>query len=113
MSERRSKDDVLYELEEVPLAETKDEERLARAISRVLVLLRSSLRPSEPAGRERNERLLTAKEVAELLAVSTETIYRDARTGKLEAVRLGRRVLFSRGALDRYRIMHGGSPHDP
>ena len=46
----------------------------------------AKLKPGEAAG------LLTVKEVAELLRVSTSMVYRLVRDGKLEAVHIGKLV---------------------
>jgi excisionase family DNA binding protein len=46
------------------------------------------------AGSRREERLLTAEEVASMLNVPVTWVYRAARTGELPSVRLGRYVRF-------------------
>ncbi len=46
--------------------------------------------------------LLTVAEVAELLRVSTMTVYRLIRTGELPAVRVGRNYRVRRADLDLY-----------
>lgn len=46
--------------------------------------------------------LLTVAEVAELLRVSTMTVYRLIRSGDLPAVRVGRNYRVRRGDLDTY-----------
>lgn len=48
------------------------------------------------------EQLLTVAEVAELLRVSTMTVYRLIRSGELPAVRVGRNYRVRRGDLDSY-----------
>lgn len=48
------------------------------------------------------DELLTVAEVAELLRVSTMTVYRLIRSGELPAVRVGRNYRVRRGALDTY-----------
>jgi excisionase family DNA binding protein len=48
------------------------------------------------------ERLLTADEVADLLRVSTMTVYRLIRRGELPAVRVGRNYRVRSGDLDTY-----------
>lgn len=48
------------------------------------------------------ETLLTAAEVADLLRVSTMTIYRLIRSGELPAVRVGRNYRVRRAELDAY-----------
>lgn len=49
-----------------------------------------------------SERLLTAAEVADLLRVSTMTIYRLVRRGELPAVRVGRNYRVREDDLTRY-----------
>jgi excisionase family DNA binding protein len=49
-----------------------------------------------------SDRLLTANEVADLLRVSTMTVYRLIRAGELPAVRVGRNYRVRSGDLDRY-----------
>ncbi len=47
-------------------------------------------------------------EVARALGVSTDTVYEGARTGDVPgALRVGRRLLFSRAAIDRW--LRGGA----
>lgn len=46
--------------------------------------------------------LLTVAEVAEMLRVSTMTVYRLIRTGQLPAVRVGRSYRVRRGDLESY-----------
>lgn len=48
------------------------------------------------------EELLTVAEVAEMLRVSTMTVYRLIRTGELPAVRVGRNYRVRRAELDSY-----------
>ncbi|MBW3562364.1 MAG: helix-turn-helix domain-containing protein [Actinobacteria bacterium] len=48
------------------------------------------------------DQLLTVAEVAELLRVSTMTVYRLIRSGELPAVRVGRNYRVRRGDLDSY-----------
>lgn len=48
------------------------------------------------------DQLLTVAEVAELLRVSTMTVYRLIRSGELPAVRVGRNYRVRRGDLDGY-----------
>lgn len=43
--------------------------------------------------------LLTVEEVAELLSVSTRTVYRFVRQGDLPCVRVGHRIYFTRTAM--------------
>jgi len=45
-------------------------------------------------------RLLTADDVAELLAVARTWVYAEARAGRLPHVRVGRYVRFRRSAID-------------
>jgi len=47
-------------------------------------------------------RLITAKEAAQYLSLSTETIYRMASQKKLPYLKIGGRVLFDLRALDRW-----------
>lgn len=49
-----------------------------------------------------SERLLTAQEVADLLRVSTMTVYRLIRRGDLPAVKVGRSYRVIQSELDRY-----------
>lgn len=46
-------------------------------------------------------RTLTVAEVAETLGVSTDTVYSEIRTGRIPAVRFGRRLLVARETIDR------------
>lgn len=48
------------------------------------------------------DELLTVAEVAEMLRVSTMTVYRLIRTGELPAVRVGRNYRVRRADLDAY-----------
>ncbi len=48
------------------------------------------------------DELLTVAEVAEMLRVSTMTVYRLIRTGELPAVRVGRNYRVRRADLDTY-----------
>jgi excisionase family DNA binding protein len=48
------------------------------------------------------KRTFNAKEVAEALGVSTRTIYRHIKAGKLDAVRPGRAYLITRKDLAEY-----------
>jgi len=61
------------------------------------------------------ERLtLTVEEAAQLLGISRGLAYEMARCGKLPVVRLGRRLLVSRGALERMLDQpgDGGNPRE-
>jgi excisionase family DNA binding protein len=49
-----------------------------------------------------SDRLMTANEVADLLRVSTMTVYRLIRSGELPAVRVGRNYRVRSGDLDHY-----------
>lgn len=49
-----------------------------------------------------SEQLLTVNEVAELLRVSSMTVYRLVRRGELPAVRVGRNYRVRSSALDAY-----------
>ncbi len=48
------------------------------------------------------DRLLTAKELAELWAVNTMTVYRLVKSGKLKAVRIGRAMRFRSADIEEY-----------
>lgn len=48
------------------------------------------------------EAVLTAAEVAALMRVSTFLVYEAARKNEIPHVRLGRRLLFPRAALERF-----------
>lgn len=52
--------------------------------------------------------ILSAREVAALLGLEEHTVYESAARGELPARRVGRRVLFSRHAIDEW--MHGKKP---
>lgn len=52
--------------------------------------------PPEP----RTRVTITADEVAALLGVDRKTVYEGAARGQIPSVRLGRRVLFSKTAID-------------
>jgi len=54
------------------------------------------------------ERLLTVAEVADVLRVSTMTVYRLIQRGELDALRVGRSYRIRSGALDHY-LSGGGS----
>ena len=54
------------------------------------------------------ERLLTVAEVADVLRVSTMTVYRLIQRGELAALRVGRSYRIRAGALDEY-LSGGGS----
>lgn len=47
-------------------------------------------------------RLLTVQEVADLMRVSTMTVYRLIRSGELAATRVGRSYRVPEGAVDEY-----------
>jgi excisionase family DNA binding protein len=53
-------------------------------------------------------RLLTAKQTAELLQISTARVYELARSSLLPCVRLGRQVRFEEGALREF-LARGGT----
>lgn len=61
----------------------------------------AKLRPGEAEG------LLTAKELAELLRVSTAMVYKLVRQGDLEAIHIGRLVRFRPDAY--LRLIEGNS----
>ncbi|MBS2962627.1 helix-turn-helix domain-containing protein [Actinocrinis puniceicyclus] len=46
--------------------------------------------------------LLTAEEVAPIVRLHKVTVYRKARAGEIESVRIGRKRLFRRSAIDAY-----------
>ncbi len=52
--------------------------------------------PAEPPARV----TITADELAALLGVDRKTVYEGAARGEIPSVRLGRRVLFARAAID-------------
>jgi excisionase family DNA binding protein len=56
--------------------------------------------------------LLTASEVADLLRVSSMTVYRLIRSGELPAVRVGRSYRVRREDLDAYLESQVVDPHD-
>ncbi|WP_407270386.1 helix-turn-helix domain-containing protein [Radiobacillus sp. PE A8.2] len=45
---------------------------------------------------------ITAKEVAKYLGVHTDLVYDLVKEGALPHIRLGRKILFSKGAIDRW-----------
>ncbi|MFZ4515168.1 MAG: helix-turn-helix domain-containing protein [Acidimicrobiia bacterium] len=51
-------------------------------------------------------RLLTAREVAAALRVSTMTVYRMVDAGALHAVRVGRQLRISAASFDQYLAQH-------
>ncbi len=53
-------------------------------------------------GRDITDHLLTAREVAERLALSSETVLRWARDGRLPSLRLGRAIRFREAELERW-----------
>ena len=48
------------------------------------------------------ERLLTVREAAEILGVSTRTIYREGERGKLKRVRVGSRLRYRVEDIQKY-----------
>jgi excisionase family DNA binding protein len=55
----------------------------------------------DPTGPIRlSEPLLTADEVAALLAIRRSTVYELARTGQLPSIKIGRHLRFTRGMLE-------------
>ncbi|UAT32522.1 helix-turn-helix domain-containing protein [Bacillus badius] len=48
---------------------------------------------------------MTAQETADYLGVSKDLVYNMVKTGELPAVRIGRRILFRREALERWMQM--------
>ena len=66
------------------------------------------------ACKQRRPQFVSVKEFARLTTLSTKTIYRDVRVGKLKSVRQGRRVLIAIEELDRYATMRTrDTPHLP
>ncbi len=58
--------------------------------------------PSSP------QRLLTAREVAALLSVSTATVYRLVERGVLPCVRVSNAIRFATTDLEAFRVKKGG-----
>lgn len=50
----------------------------------------------------------TAQDVANLLAINTNAIYREARAGRIPCIRVGKRFVFPRAAIDRWIASAGG-----
>lgn len=53
-------------------------------------------------------KVMSAEEAAQALGISLPALYRHIRAGRLQVVRLGRRVLILREALD--RMLAGDAP---
>lgn len=53
-----------------------------------------------------SRRLLTPRDVADLLALPPSTVYELARTGRLPCLRIGRAVRFDQHALEAYIARH-------
>lgn len=58
-----------------------------------------------------NQRLLTAGEVAELLAVPESWVREATREGRLPHLRLGRYRRYERGAIEAWLAEQRGGPH--
>ena len=58
---------------------------------------------------ERGQLVFTVDEVAKMLTLSRHSVYEGIRTGQLPAIRIGRRLLIPRAALER---MLGGKRRD-
>lgn len=56
--------------------------------------------------------VLTISECAELLRVSRGSAYEAARTGRLPTIRIGRRLLVPRVALEKM-LSEAGKPNEP
>jgi excisionase family DNA binding protein len=65
------------------------------------------IRPSRLRQGSRDRDILTAEQVAELLQVSTKTVYRLAGRGELRGKKVGRAWRFLRSDIRRY--LEGGS----
>ena len=57
-----------------------------------------------PSDVAETNRLMTAREVADLLGASVDFVYAQARAGRLPCVQLGRLVRFRRESLQRWLI---------
>ena len=53
--------------------------------------------------------LMTANELAEYLGVTSDTIYRKARTGEIPSIRIGRLLRFSRETIETW--LRQGATH--
>lgn len=47
-----------------------------------------------------NDKIFTVEEIAEYLGITTDTVYRKARTGEIPAVRIGRIWRFPKDVID-------------
>lgn len=67
-----------------------------------------SVHEAPPYGRHPTEslRLLTINDVAELLAISRDSVYRLVRAGKLPSLRVGARIRFRATEVDAYLERH-------
>lgn len=88
------------------LSKKKSDAELAAELGRAVTAFAERLLTCGGNAGQRNEELLTAKDVSELCRVSPKTIYRASREGRLVGMRFGRRVLFSRGAVRSYVAGH-------
>ena len=59
------------------------------------------------------ERLLTAREAAEVLNVSTRTIYREGERGNLKKIRVGSRLRFRMEDIQKYIADAEEAPPQP
>ena len=72
--------------------------------------------PRERASAPGPSRLLEAEDVADMLGMTTDWIYREVRAGRLPHIRLGRYVRFRRESIDAWldacehsgRVRHRG-----
>jgi excisionase family DNA binding protein len=65
--------------------------------------------PGDEAVVHLERRLLTARDVAELLCVPISTVYELTRGGRLPCLRIGRAVRFSREDLEAHLAVHRGT----
>jgi len=59
------------------------------------------------------ERLLTAREAAEILNVSTRTIYREGERGNIKKIRVGSRLRFRMEDIQKYIADAEEAPSQP
>jgi excisionase family DNA binding protein len=76
-----------------------DRDQLDRALARGARFMPPPNTTSTPTGTTPEEMLLNAKEAAALLRMPEKTLYRQAKAGKLAAVRVGRFYRFRRSDL--------------
>jgi excisionase family DNA binding protein len=69
----------------------------------------------ERDGETQTPLLLSLKQAAQALSLSERTVWTMVQTGDLPHLRVGRRLLFSRAALEAWieKQQSGGSAHDP